>query len=49
MIASRSLSDIEPHRAISSSVRPQPEQRPVAGSIEHTLMQGVAVIAGIEK
>jgi hypothetical protein len=44
MIASRSPSFIEPQRAISSSVRPQPEQNPVAGSIEHTLMQGVAIM-----
>ena len=44
MIDSRSLSLIPPHRAISSSVRPQPEQTPVATSITQTLMQGVEII-----
>ena len=31
------------HRAISSSERPQPWQRPLAGSITQTLMQGVSI------
>jgi len=43
MIACRSLSLIEPQRAISSSVRPQPVQRPLAESITQTLMQGVEI------
>ncbi len=30
-------------RAISSSVRPQPEHSPVAASITQTLMQGVSI------
>lgn len=44
MIDWRSLSVIVPQRAISSSVRPQPEQRPAAASITQTLMQGVEII-----
>jgi hypothetical protein len=36
----RSASPIDPQRAISSSVRPQPVQSPVAGAMTQTLMQG---------
>jgi len=43
MIAWRSGSSIEPHRAISSSVRPHPEQRPDAVLITQTFMQGVEI------
>ena len=38
--ASRSASVMLPQRAISSSVRAQPRQRPRCGSFWHTLMQG---------
>jgi hypothetical protein len=34
---------IVPHRAISSSERPQPWQRPLAWSRTQTLMQGVSI------
>ena len=40
MTDARSTSLIEPQRAISSSVRPQPLQKPVPGSITHTFTQG---------
>jgi hypothetical protein len=43
MIRARSDSLIEPQRAISSSVRPQPEQSPVAGAIAHVLTQGDSI------
>src|SRR5215469_3935178 len=45
MIACRSASLIEPQRAISSSVRPQPRQMPRAESISQTLMQGEEIMA----
>jgi hypothetical protein len=44
MIASRSSSFIDAQRAISSSVRPQPEQSLVVESIVQTLMQGEAIL-----
>jgi hypothetical protein len=43
MTRARSGSLIDPQRAISSSVRPQPEQRPVAGAMTQTLMQGESI------
>jgi len=41
MTALRSASDMEPQRAISSSVRQHPTHTPRTGSIWQTLMQGV--------
>ena len=41
MIASRSASLNRPHCAISASVRPQPSQSLLMGSITQILMQGV--------
>ena len=49
MIRDRSASLIEPQRAISSSVRPQPEHSPVAGAITQTLMQGDSMVQPILK
>ncbi|HEX3431259.1 MAG TPA: hypothetical protein VHT03_10265 [Rhizomicrobium sp.] len=46
MIASRSGLLIAAQRAISSSVRPQPAQSPVAGSMAHMLMQGEMIVLG---
>jgi hypothetical protein len=43
MIALRSPSLIEPQRAISSSVRPQPMQVRRTGSMTQTLMQGDSI------
>jgi hypothetical protein len=43
MIRLRSASPIMPQRAISSSVRAHPRQKPLAGSIAQTLMQGVSM------
>ena len=40
MIASLCASLMPPQRAISSSVRPQPEHRPLLASNVQTLMQG---------
>ena len=45
MISSRSVSLIEPQRAISSIVRPQPEHSCDRGSIAQILMQGDEIIA----
>jgi hypothetical protein len=45
MMRFRSASLILDHDAISSTVRPQPRQKPVPGSSTHTLMQGVAIAA----
>ena len=41
--ASRSARSIRCHRAISGSVRPQPKQRPVLGSIMQTAIHGVSL------
>ena len=43
MIRCRSLSESEPHCAISLSVRPHPWQSPDRGSIVQTLVQGEAI------
>jgi len=43
MISTRSASRMEPQRAISSSVRPQPTQILRAGSMTQTLMQGETI------
>lgn len=44
MISARSFSLIDPQRAISSSVRPQPEQSPVPASMVQIFTQGVESI-----
>ena len=44
MIASRSALSIRCQRAISGSVRPQPKQRLVLGSIMQTAMHGVSML-----
>jgi hypothetical protein len=44
----RSASLIDPQRAISSSVRPQPVQSLLEESITQTLMQGVWIMASSE-
>ncbi len=45
MISSRSSSRIALQHAISSSVRPHPAQKPEAGFMTQTLMQGEEIIA----
>ena len=40
MIRRRSVSESEPHCAISPSVRPQPRHSPVCESIVQTFVQG---------
>jgi len=48
MMRARSGSLIAPQRAISSSVRPQPEHKPLGGSITQTFTQGVWIMASSE-